>query len=340
MKNLPVETRARIPEIRAHYDTPVLVNTDPPDHTRLRRAVSANFTPRSLGALRPTIDEVVERLLDDMKPEAEVDLLASFAYPLPALVIARLLGVPEKDRPRLVTWSADITAFTGSYFRPMLAGRAENSMRQFREYLRSLIAIRRKSPGEDILSDLLGDTGSEGSLTDDELVGTAVTLLFAGHETTANLIANGMVALFRHPDQLRWLADHPDFAPTAIEELLRYDSPVHRTRRIATASVSLRGHTIRAGDPVSNLLGAANRDAEHYAEPDALTFERRGAGHLSFGHGIHYCVGAALSRLEAPIAMSALLARYPGISLTHRSRVRWKRNLAFRGVEKLPVRLA
>lgn len=330
----------QIPAIRNHYDTPVLVNSDPPDHARLRRAVGRTFTPRNLEPIRPIVQQLVDELLDEAADSSVVDLLAAFAYPLPALVIAGLLGVPAADRHQFTEWSEGVVAFTGSFFPADRARHAEACMRAFQAYLQEMIRDRRAQPQDDLMSRLVTATDAASALTDEEIVATAVTLLFAGHETTANLIANGMLALFRNPVQLRRFADDPDHAPAAIEELLRYDSPVHRTRRVAKHDIELGGQLIRAGQPVTNLLGAGNRDPQRFAEPDRLDLDRADAGHLSFGHGIHFCVGAALSRLEAPIALNELLRRFPAIAPASAEPPRWKENLAFHGLEALPVRLA
>jgi cytochrome P450 len=327
------------PSLVAHYSTPVLSITDPPVHTRLRRLLVASFTPRVVERLRPRVEALVESLLDELDEEGEADVLARFAYPLPALVIGELLGVPPDDRDRFMAWSADIVAFVGTGAAdPDRVDQAERSMREFRESLRPLIAERRRRGGEDLLGLLARPARDEDGLSDEELVATCVTLLFAGHETTANLIGNGLLALLRHPGQLRLLRDRPDLAEAAIEELLRYDSPVQRNRRRATRDVELAGRRIAPDDRVLAFLGAANRDPAVFADPDRLDIERSPGRHLAFGHGIHYCVGAALSRLEAPIALGALLRRYPRLGLAAAD-VRWKPNIAFRGLEALPVRL-
>ena len=330
----------QIPAIRGHYDTPALIHSDPPDHTRLRRSVARAFAPRNLESIRATVEELVDELLDKAGESRTVDLVAAFAYPLPALVIAGLLGVPTADRHLFTEWSADVVAFTGSFFPAERARRAEASMREFQAYLHGMIRDRRAQPEADLISQLVTATDEASAMTDEEIVATAVTLLFAGHETTANLIANGMLALFRNPDQLRRFADDPAHAPAAIEELLRYDSPVHRTRRVARHDVELGGQLINAGQPITNLLGAGNRDPLRFDEPDRLDLDRADTAHLSFGHGIHFCVGAGLSRLEAPIAFNELFRRFPSIAPASADVPRWKENLAFHGLEALPVRLA
>jgi cytochrome P450 len=213
---------------------------------------------------------------------------------------------------------------------------AERSMAEFRGYLGALIGDRRaEAPSEDLLGGLLHPGSDADRLTEEEVIATCVTLLFAGHETTANLIANGLIALLRHPDQLDELRRHPEVGQSAVEELLRFDSSVQRNRRRAARDVTLDGRRIGAGDRVLAFMGAANRDPTAFPDPDRLDIRREPNRHLSFGHGIHYCVGAALSRLEAPLALGAVLTRYPRLRLA--APVRWKRNIAFRGPEEVRV---
>jgi len=326
------------PALVAHYSTQVLSITDPPVHTRLRRLLVASFTPRVVERLRPRVEELIGELLDDIDgPTA--DLLGDFAYPLPALVIGELLGVPREDQPSFTRWSADLVAFVGTGATdPARAVTAEQSMAEFRDYLGPLIHARRQRPTDDLLGLLAAPSRDVDRLTDDELIATCVTLLFAGHETTANLIGNGLLALLRHPGQLAVLHDDASLMTGAVEELLRYDSPVQRNRRRAVSDVELGGRHIRQDDRVLAFLGAANRDPGMFDEPDRLDVRRAAGRHMAFGHGIHYCVGAALSRLEAPIALDALLRRWPRMALADEP-IRWKPNIAFRGLEELRVTL-
>ena len=328
----------RLEALRRHYATAVLSNTDPPAHTRLRRLVVKSFTPRVLASIRPEIETLVETLLDDLDGAARVDVLARFAYPLPAIVIARLLGAPFEERERFERWSSDIVAFVGSGS-PLAdrAERADRSIAEFRQCLVPLIDERRGEPRDDLLSQLISSDEGE-VLTEDELVATCITLLFAGHETTANLIANGLLALLRHPEELARLSADPACAATAVEELLRYDSPVQRIRRVAVADVEVGGRLVRGGDRVMAFTGSANRDPDRFPEPDRLDLTRGDIGHLAFGYGIHFCVGAALSRIEAPIALNALLRRFPRLRLSDVP-VRWKPNITFRGLESLELEL-
>jgi cytochrome P450 len=330
------------PSLVKHYSTQVLSITDPPVHTRLRRLLVSSFTPRVVERLRPRVMELVDELLDtlDGAPSGPVYVLARFAYPLPALVIGELLGVPREDQHRFTVWSADLVSFvgTGAVADPERVDRAERSMAEFRAYLSPFITARRAEPTDDLLGLLVAPARDSDRLTDDEVLATCVTLLFAGHETTANLIGNGLVALLRHPVQLDRLRARPDLAESAVEELLRYDSPVQRNRRRAAEDVELLGRPIARDDRVLAFLGAANRDPLAFPDPDRLDIEREPGRHLAFGHGIHYCVGAALSRLEAPIALNALLARYPRLALAD-GPVRWMPNIAFRGPREVLVTL-
>ena len=326
------------PSLVAHYSTQVLTTTDPPAHTRLRRLLVSSFTPRVVERLRPRVTEIVVELLDGLGTAGATDILARFAYPLPALIIGELLGVAREDQHAFMGWSADIVSFvgTGAAADPDRVDRAERSMTEFRAYLAPIIAARRQEPTDDLLGLLVRPARDLDRLPDDEVLATCVTLLFAGHETTANLIGNGLIALLRHPRQLRTLRDQPGSAARAVEELLRYDSPVQRNRRRAADDVELAGRSIARDDRVLAFLGAANRDPAVFPDPDRLDIEREPGRHLAFGHGIHYCVGAALSRLEAPIALNALLARYPRLALADET-VRWMPNIAFRGPMEVPV---
>jgi cytochrome P450 len=337
MAELPAEVR-KLPNMQRHYGTKVLSMTDPPEHTRLRRLVVRSFTPRVLEALRPSIEELVQELLDAVAGRPVFDFVEDFAYPLPAIVIARLLGAPDDARHDFMRWSKDIVDFVGTgHADSARALRNETTLREFRAFLEPVIQERRAHPRDDLMS-ILASTGEDGDrLTDDELVSTCIVLLFAGHETTANLLGNGLLALLRHPEQLGRLREEPGLMPTAVEELLRYDSPVQRNRRIALVDVELGRATIRRGDPVMVFMGSANRDAAKFADPDTLDVGRAPNPHQAFGHGIHFCVGAALSRLEAPIALLALLERFPRLRPADDYVARWRPNITFRGLESLEL---
>jgi cytochrome P450 len=331
------EERAALPDLLRHYSTPLISNTDPPVHTRMRRLVARSFVPRVLDPLRERIEELVEALLDRAAARGRMDAIADFAYPLPAIVIGELLGAPAEAGVDFLRWSADIVAFVGSGRVDLdLAVRADRSLREFREFLEPRLERRRRRPADDLLGLLAAGDGER--LSEGEIVATCVNLLFAGHETTANLIGNGLLALFRHPAELARLRDDPGLAAAAVEELLRYDGPVQRVRRVVTEDVEMSGAVLRAGDLAAGFIGSGNRDPARFEEPDLLDLTRAGNQHLAFGYGIHFCVGAALSRLEAPIALNALLRRFPRVRPAD-AEVVWKRNVVFRGLEVLKVEL-
>jgi cytochrome P450 len=339
IKQLPPELQ-QLPHMQRHYGTKVLSMTDPPEHTRLRRLVVRSFTPRVLEALRPAIEQLVDDLLTEAEGAESMDAIAEFAYPLPAIVIGRLLGAPEEGRERFMRWSKTIVDFVGTGHADEARARAnEETLAEFRAFLEPLIEDRRARPQEDLIS-ILASTDELGErLTDDEIVSTCIVLLFAGHETTANLIGNGLLALLKNPDQLELLRAEPERMPAAVEELLRYDSPVQRNRRLAMGDMMFGGKQIAGGDSVLVFMGSANRDAARFADPDALDITRAPNPHMAFGHGIHFCAGAALTRLEAPIALRALLDRFPNVRLADDFSERWHRNITFRGLQSLELRI-
>jgi len=317
-----------------------MVFQDPPAHTRLRRLINRAFTPRSVERLRDQIRELVAELLDALEKRSEFDLIGEFAAPLPVLVICALLGVPPEDRHAFAGWStaraASLDHLTSP--EPGTLQRGDAAAAELAAYFRELLARRRAVPADDLLSELLQTTEDGERLSDEDLVATCVLLFFAGHETTANLIGNGMRALLQHPEQLRTLQEAPDTATTAVEELLRFDSPVQRTARVALVDVELgEGDVIQAGETVSVLLGAANRDPAQYPDPDQLDLARSNASrHVSFGAGIHYCVGGPLARLEAQIAIAELVQRRPRLRLVN-APPHWRPTFALRGLATLPV---
>jgi cytochrome P450 len=339
ISDLPPELQ-QLPHMQRHYGTKVVSMTDPPEHTRLRRLVVRSFTPRVLEALRPGIESLVREHLDRVQGRPTMDAIADFAYPLPAIVIGRLLGAPDDARDLFMRWSKDIVDFVGTgHADAERALRNEETLREFRAFLEPIIRDRRDNPRDDLMSILASPNEDGERLSDDELVSTCIVFLFAGHETTANLIGNGLLALLKHPEQLAVLREQPELAATAVEELLRYDSPVQRNRRIASVDVELGDKHIRQGDSVMVFMGSANRDPEKFPDPDALDVTRAPNQHMAFGHGIHFCVGAALSRIEAPIAITALLDRFPRVRLADGYREQWRPNITFRGLESLELEL-
>ena len=337
LQRLTPEVRASLVALEDHYAQGGLSNLDPPAHTRLRALISKAFTPRTIEAMRADIETLVDDLLDAHTGSPGFDLIRDFAYPLPALVIARLLGLPAEDCDQFKQWSDEVTAFLGTaHATPDSAVQGQASLVSLRAYLADQVNRRRSQPGPDLLSALLAAQERGQVLSAGELLGTCVTLLLGGHETTTNLIGNGMLALLRHPDQWRQF-DDDDLLPGAVDELLRYDSPVQRAWRVVTEDLVLNGQPIARGQLVFAMLGAANRDPEQFAMPDQLDVSRRSERHLSFGYGIHYCLGAPLAKLEAAIALRALRLRWPAMRLPAGSRPDWKANMAFRGLRSLPV---
>ncbi|SFW90599.1 cytochrome P450 family protein [Amycolatopsis australiensis] len=311
-----------------------MLNSDPPDHTRLRKLVNKAFTARTVARLRPRVEEITAELLDALAGRERADLLPSFAAPLPITVICELLGVRPEDRSDFSDWSKTLLSSSA----PEDVRHAAQSMLT---YLTGLIAQKRAEPAEDLLSDLVHATDDGDSLSEPELVSMAFLLLVAGHETTVNLIANGVLALLREPEQLARLRAEPQLLPNAVEEFLRFDGPIHlATLRFTAEPVEVGGVPIPAGEFVLVSLLGANRDAERYPEPDRLDVTRAAGGHLAFGHGIHYCVGAPLARLEAEIALGGLLARFPGLALDVKpDELVYRSSSLIHGLEALPVRL-
>jgi cytochrome P450 len=309
-----------------------MLTTDPPDHTRLRKVVSAQFNPRRIAALAPRVQQITDELIAAFAPDGEADLTAAFANHLPSMVIAELLGVRAQDREQFRAWSQQALG-------PPNDPRGEDALEALTGYLAGQIEAKRTQPGDDLLSDLLSGE-DEDRLTPREVVNTAILLLLAGHETTVNLIGNGLLALLTHPDQYAALCERPELIPDAIEELLRFDGPVERsTPRFAAEKLNIAGTDIPEGSIVHVALHSANRDPAAFEEPDRLDVTRAPRGHLAFGHGIHFCLGAPLARLEARIAFETLLRGLPGLRLAVPARqLTYRPSMVMRGLESLPVR--
>jgi cytochrome P450 len=312
----------------------------PPDHTRLRKLVSYAFTPARLQALRPRVQAITDELLDELeaKPAEPVDLVDGFAFPLPIIVICELLGVPVVDRNRLRTLIAGVFA---SPMAPANDPEARAAADELAAYLRGVIAERRRHPGGDLFSAVIAARDGDDRLSEAELLSTAWLLVVAGHETTVNLIGNGTVALLLHPEQMAALRADPTRVPLAVEELLRYNPPVHHTTfRMTTEPVEVAGVTIPAHQQVLVVLAAAGRDPDRFEGPDELDLTRDDNRHLAFGYGIHFCLGAPLARLEGEIAFTSLLARFPGLRLAVRpTELHWNNRLVLRSLRALPVLL-
>ena len=322
-------------EDRRFYDVGLttMLDIDPPDHTRLRALVSRAFTPRSVRSWHGRVQAIADRLLDAVADQDRFDLIAALGYPLPVTVIAEMLGVPADDMDRFEGWSNDIALIV----EPILTrGQVEGVRRATEElfaYFETIVEARRREPRDDLVSALLAAEEEGDKLSREELLSTMLLILVAGNETTRNLIGNGMLALLRHPDQLQRLRDEPALLEPAVDELLRYDSPVQLDGRVVREDLELGGKRLRAGQKAIALIGAANRDPTAFDNPDALDIGRKGRSHLSFGRGIHYCLGASLAVMEARVALRGLLDRFPSIRLA--AEPRYREGIVLRGVESL-----
>ena len=310
---------------------------DPPDHKRLRALVNKAFTPKAVNALEPHIRKLLGALLDEIDDPAGFDLMQAVAQPLPVIVIAEMLGVPPEDRAQFKVWS-DQRART---LEPSIAAReralAETANQSLNEYFRPIIEERRAAPKDDIVSALAQAEEEGDRLTEREMLNMLRLLLIAGNETTTNLIGNGVLALLRHPDQLQRLREDPSLIPSAVDELLRFDSPVQTDFRRVLEDCEVNGFPLKKRDNIVVLLGAANRDPDVFEEPDRLDVGRGDRSHLSFGRGIHHCIGAPLARLEGRIVLEVLLERFSQISLRGEN-PRFRNSIVLRGLESLPVR--
>ena len=314
-----------------------MLDREPPDHTRLRSLVSRAFTPRTTEQMRARIQTVVDSLVDDALARGEFDLIATLAEPLPVTVIAELLGVPETDRHQLRPWSNDICRMYELNPSEDGARVAVQACVEFSDYLRDLARVRRAHPGADLISALVQVADGGDRLTDDELIGTCVLLLNAGHEASVNAMGNGWWALFRNPEQLARLRADPGLGPRAVEELLRFDTPLQMFERWVLEDSELCGVRVPKGAELGLLFGSANRDPAAFDRPDALDLGRDPNPHLSFGAGIHFCLGAPLARLEAQIALETVVRRMPGLELV--AAPEWKPGYIIRGLEALRVRV-
>jgi len=338
LEHLPPAERAAIAEVAAMLGR-WAVFVDPPLHTRLRALTNKAFTRRALAALQPRIAAIVERLLDDFADSDNPDFIAGFAYPLPATVIAGMVGVPDSDLDLFKSWSDDLATFVGSaQATPDKRQRGERSARAMTEYFAGVIAHRRRHPGGDdtILDNMIAAREGGDAFSEAELVANAVLLLFAGHETTTNLFGNGLLALLRHPDPFAELAADPRLAGAVVEEVLRYDGPIGATTRIALAEVTLGGRTIRPGDRIFAMIHAANRDPRYFDAPHRFDIHRRDGRHIVFGYGIHFCLGAPLARMEGTIGFAALVRKLRNIALLDAAPP-WHDSLVLRGVQRLPI---
>ncbi|HYM30691.1 MAG TPA: cytochrome P450 [Candidatus Cybelea sp.] len=337
--HLPGDQRRELADLGHHLSLWAVFN-DPPVHTRLRGLMNKAFTSRAVAALRPRIQGIVDDLLDAVAAKGEMDVIRDFAYPLPATVIADMLGVPRSDVHLLKQWSDQLNAFVGGARATADKYRiAAQGIAEMTDYFRRFIDEHRRRPREDVSSALIAAEAEGEHLTADELVATCVLLLFAGHETTTHLIGNGVLALLRHADQLADLRANlanEAVVESAVEEMLRWDGPSLSQARIVAEDFELDGKRLRTGERVFLMIAAANRDPRAFADPDRFDIRRADNRHLTFGYGIHFCIGAPLARLEGQVAFPALLRRFDKLHLLPRE-LRWSDNLVFRGMHDLAV---
>jgi cytochrome P450 len=310
----------------------------PPRHTRMRSLVNRAFTPRSVERLRPRVQALVDTLLDSLEGRGEMDLVAEFAFQVPVTVICQMLGAPVEDVPRIGEWAGTFSrrADEGEELTPEMERLGDDAAASFVAYVKELIAERTAAPRDDLLSRLLAVQREDNDLTDDDIAATTILLFQAGHETTANMIAKGTLALLRHPDEFEKLRTHPELIENATEELLRYDTSVQLSTKFATEEIPYRDRVIQVGDPVSLFWGAINRDPDRYPDPDRLDVSRPDIDHYSFGMGAHFCLGASLARLEIQHAIGTLVRRLPGLRLATDT-PEYKPHLHLHGLARLPV---
>jgi cytochrome P450 len=310
---------------------------DPPAHTRLRSLVSRAFTPRMLDRLRPRIYHIVDGALDEARQSGQIDVISDLAFPLPATVISEMLGLPVEDYQQCRRWTNALTRTLDPVMSPDEVDEISTAIVEFRLYLSDQVSQRRARPGEDLITALIAAEQAGDRLSHEELISTISLLFVAGHETTTNLIGNGFLALLRNQDELRRLREDPALLRTGIEELLRYDSPVQFIIRTVKEPITVGGAHMTLGDPVLLLVGAANRDPEVFRDPEVLDVGRPDVKHLSFGGGIHFCLGSVLARMEGQIAIGALVDLFDEFELVTDT-LQWRKHINLRGLESLPVR--
>jgi hypothetical protein len=316
-----------------------LVMMDPPDHTRLRTLVNKAFTPRMVAGLAPRIESLFDDLCESWAATKQFELIGDLAYPLPAMMISEMLGIPTEDRQQFHHWADELTAFLGSGAPQIgLAEAASQAVQQLNDYLRPIIANRRSEPCDDLISKLVKIEEQGEKISSDELLAMSVFLLVAGHETTMALIANGVWALLQNRRQLEQLKQDKSLLPSAVEEFLRYDSPLQHQIRVVSTGFVLGEELLEPGQRVVLMLGAANRDPEQFREPDSLVLDRSPNQHLAFGEGRHFCLGAPLARLEAKIVFENLLGRFPNLKAVDQT-VSWRKDTSLRHPSQVWVTL-
>jgi cytochrome P450 len=339
---LPPDIQAELQPLRHVLGSRMLL-TDPPIHTRLRNLVTKAFSAQSVRAKRPRIQEICDRFIDQVIEQGEMDVITDLAVPLPGWVIAEMLGVPPEDQPSFTLWSRDQLRV---YDRPGTSGeripimrQGQASMLEMKAYLEAVIAARRAEPRDDLITYLVQAEEAGDRLSTDELVIMIIALLVGGNNSTAHLIGNAILTLARHPEALEQLRANPDLITTAVEEVLRFESPVQATSRVARDVIEVGGQTIEPGQGISLLFGSANRDERQFPDPDELDLARKPNRHLTFAHGPHFCLGSAIARAEAQIAVQTIVQRCTGLELVSDD-AGWLEGFSFRGLQQLRVRFA
>ena len=334
--SLPLSRQAEFAELARMLGL-WLIFMDPPEHTRLRKLLNKGFSAAAVEGLRPQVEAIVDQMLKPLQHGSEVDLMLEFANPMPVRIILEMLGIPQELRDTFVDWSRAIAVFRGNPNRTVEETRAaQDALIELTEFFRKTVAERRRNKGNDLIS-LLIDIEEEGEvLTEEELYAQCIALLFAGHETTRNLIGNGMYTLLQYPQETAELRERPEIIRSAVEELLRYESPVQFTARVLKEDIEVCGQQIRKGWTVLCMLGAANRDPKQFKEPDDLDLKRLNNQHLAFSAGLHFCIGAQLARLEGQIALLNLVQRFPKMKLAG-PRPEYAPTFGFRGLKSLPI---
>jgi cytochrome P450 len=335
---LPVSSQPEFSELSRMFSL-WMIFMDPPEHTRLRKLLNRGFSPASMEALRPQVEAIVDRMLKPLRRGAEVDLMSEFANTMPVRVILEMLGIPQELHGTFADWSRAIAVFRGSPDRTVEQARAaQDALIQLTEFFRKTVAERRKNKGEDLIS-LLIDIEEEGEvLTEEELYAQCIALLFAGHETTRNLIGNGMYTLLKHPQETAELRETPEMIRSTVEELLRFESPVQFTARVLKEDMEICGQRIPKKWTLFCMLGAANRDPKQFKEPNQLNLKRLNNQHLAFSAGPHFCIGSQLARLEGQVVLLNLVQRFPNMKLVG-SRPEWAPTFGLRGLKGLTVTL-
>ncbi len=334
---LPAPMLAKVEPLLRNFTSWILM-MDPPGHTRVRSLIAGAFTPRFIESLRSRVQAIVDSRLDAVAEADSFDVIKALAYPLPIQVIGDMLGLPAQDHDRLKAWSDALASFLGiAQMDPFIVGKAVDAVVEMEAYFNQVIAERRRQPGDDLVSLLVAAHDQEERLNDQELISNCCAILFGGHETTTNLIGNGVYLLLKHPEQAAKFREHASLGDLAIEEIMRYEAPVQRMGRISVSDVELSGTTIPAGQRVYLMMGAANRDPEVFPDADTFDITRQGSRQIGFGVGIHYCLGAALGRLEGKLAITTLFRRFPNLALDTGRPPEWLDNITIRGFEHLHV---